>query len=190
MFDSDREEIKKIKEKEAIEALKEKIEEGEIPFDERVLEFERKFLYGEKISIFLPRLFDLMNEDYVKLKYPSSNRPEILISDEDGVCVFSFNHTKTVLLKNQVEEFTKEMKGFLVKNNSSAIFEKNEEINTIEFETAAIDVEIYNLIYIYSLNNRAFFCGFSCPKPYKEGWKLIAKACFETLIMEVEDENA
>lgn len=187
-------EIRKIKEKEEIELLVSEILSGETLIDEKPIIFEKRFFYDDTLSIFLPKDFDFMDMAMVKIKYPSENRPNIIISDLEGFYSFMLNHTNSKLKEAEIKEFTDIMKTTLSKSNASIIFKSTgqKEINDknigfLEFISPALDYDIYNLMYFVSFDERALIIGFNCIKDLSSSWKNIAKAVFETLeIKEVE----
>lgn len=188
------EEVREIKEKEEIELLVSEILSGETLIDEKPIIFEKRFFYDETLSVFLPKDFDFMDTEIVKIKYPSENRPNIIISDLAGLYSFMFNHTSSKLKKTEIKEFTDMMKTTLSRSNASIIFKSagQKEINGknigfLEFISPALDYDIYNLMYFLSFDERALIIGFNCIKDLSNSWKNIAKAVFETLeIKEVE----
>ena len=182
------EEVREIKEKEEIDLLVSEILDGETLIDEKPMEFEENYIYNESISVFLPKDFDLMNDELVKIKYPSNNRPNIIMSDTAGIYSFMFNHTDSKLKETEIKEFTNTMKQILTRSNSSIIFKANglkeingKEFGFLEFISPALDYDIYNLMYFVSFEGRALIIGFNCIKDLSNSWKNVAKAVFETL---------
>lgn len=180
--------IKDIKKEEKITEWLEGINDGQIIVNDYVLPFEVKSYFEENISISLPKEFDSMNPEYVKFKYPSENRPNIIISDINAVFSFTFSLTNSLLNESEIEEFKNNMKKLLGRMNGSILFKSDGiiEINNkacgfLEFISPAIDTDIYNLMYFVSYKEKALLVGFSCPKEDSLIWEEIAKAIFRTL---------
>lgn len=187
------EEIRKIKEQEEIEMILAEIKDGETLIEDHPVRFEEKKIYNKKIKIVLPEKYDHMKEEYVKIKYPSENRPQVIISDEDGTISFMFNITGAGVKEEELEEFRDSMKKFLGNLNGSIIFKESsmEKINgksigCIEFISPAMDSEIYNLMWFASFEGKAVIIGFNCIKEMSSTWKNIAKAVIRTLVFNEE----
>lgn len=187
------EEIRKIKEQEEIEMILAEIKDGETLIEDHPVRFEEKKIYNKKIKIVLPEKYDHMKEEYVKIKYPSENRPQVIISDEDGTISFMFNITGAGVKEEELEEFRDSMKKFLGNLNGSIIFKESsmQEINgkklgCIEFISPAMDSEIYNLMWFASFQGKAVIIGFNCIKEMSSTWKNIAKAVIRTLVFNEE----
>jgi hypothetical protein len=181
---------KKAEKKDIIE--EEKIEEVVI-YKEKVLPsivLEKRQLLGGKLSVDLPKGFDLMSKEMLASKYPANNRPTLVYTNENGSVNFGFNHTQNKLPKNRLKDylpaFVKQFGGIYP---SIEWFDKkvkkldNRDFIVLEFITPAIDSKIYNLMHITVLDGKMLMCTFNCTESQKAEWETKAKESLNSIVI-------
>lgn len=133
---------------------------------------------GGELTILLPDYFGLMSEELVNVKYPSGSRPTEIYSNESGTVSIGFNHTQNQM---ELEKLPKLLPAFVEQfsNMYPTIKWYKKEVRKIhgvdyvllEFETPAIDTEIYNLMAITVLDGRMLISTFNCTVGVKSEWK-------------------
>ena len=148
----------------------------------------QKSLLNDMIQIKVPDNFNQMSEDLLNIKYPSSQRPTFVLSDETGGINVAFNHTTNNANQNVIEaykdNFVKTFKNIYpsAKWKSSGVKEVNgKKIGYLELVTPAIDTKIYNLIFFTDCNGKLLLCTFNCTQKSIKKWSHIAMQIMESL---------
>ncbi|MDO3696054.1 hypothetical protein QVZ41_14470 [Wenyingzhuangia sp. chi5] len=145
-------------------------------------------LLGGKLIIDLPEGFGLMSAEMLAVKYPSSNRPTLVYTNENGTINFVFNHTKNAIPKDKLPELLPAFVGQFSSIYPQIKWYKNEmqKVNgkdfiVLEFMTPATDSKIYNIMYITVLEGRMLMCTFNCLESQKSEWETKAKASLNSV---------
>jgi hypothetical protein len=152
------------------------------------IELEKKQILNDKVEILLPKNFGIMPEDMLKLKYPSTNRPTLVYSDEDGAVNIAFNYTTNRASQQQIENYKDVFVSTFESSYPTAVWgEKGiKEINgrkvgILEVTTPAIDTKIYNLLFFTDLEGKLLICTFNCTSNKKSLWLESAKKILNSL---------
>ena len=148
---------------------------------ETAFKSEKLELLKGKVLVHLPDDFSLMDEEMLATKYPASNRPTLVYSNEDGSVNFAFNHTSNQIAEDKLPEV---LPAFVRQFNS--IYPKIqwlkkdvEKVNGKDFITPAVDTRIYNLMYVTELEGEMLMCSFNCMESQKSEWASKAKESLE-----------
>jgi len=152
------------------------------------VELEKRKILNDKVEILLPKEFEIMSEDMMKLKYPSERRPTLVYTDKTGGINVAFNHTASNATQQQIDAY---------KDNFVSMFKNlyptaewrgtgTNEINGrkvgyIELTTPAIDTKIYNLMFFTDLDGRLLLCTFNCVDKKQKDWIDTAKQIMNSL---------
>jgi hypothetical protein len=155
------------------------IRSGEIGINSRFYTFERTALLDGKLLVYLPADFADMPEDLAKIKYPSSDRPRIIKSDERGAATFTFGIVDSPLDEASVSELAAGMRTMLQRLNPAYLFldtagtEVLEMPRTgnIEYKSPAIDGTLYNVMYFAPLDGKTMMGTFCCHYDEHEEWR-------------------
>ena len=141
-------------------------------------ELVEKSVLGGELSILLPDYFNLMAKELVEIKYPSGNRPTEIYSDEQGGVSIGFSHTQNQM---ELEKLPELMPMFMEQFSNmyptikwgKTDIRKINGLNCVvlEFETPAVDTEIYNLMGITVLDGRMLIFTFNCIVPVRSEWE-------------------
>ena len=144
-----------------------------IPFDEREIIENRLFMT-------VPTEFALLPQELAKTKYPNENRPDIIFSNEIGSINITFSLTGDPLKDDDVKGTGEHLQQIIIKMNpscgiiSSEVIEENVRIGYFDFISPAIDGEIYNLMFIFSLEGEFILGTFNCMHQDMNNWQEIA----------------
>jgi hypothetical protein len=129
-----------------------------------------------------------MSEEMAELKYPSGNRPPIILTNDTGTVNLAINHMDSSTANDQIKDYHKLFKKTFNDTYPSATWytEKVEEFNgknisIIEILTPATDTKIYNLIVSMELEGRLLTCSFNCTENEMKDWKTIAKTIMNSI---------
>lgn len=145
-------------------------------------------LFDGKLIFRMPKLFSIMPQELVELKYPSVHRPNIIYTDESTTVNLTFNMTEHDLKESELEEFQIELMQVLGKSQPTAEFLENKilEINKkqfgyIEVITPSFDGNVYNLMFQTSVDGKALMGSFNCLEEDMGTWRPVAKAMLDTI---------
>lgn len=151
---------------------------------------EKLNLLGGKLIVNLPDGFGLMSEEMLVAKYPSSNRPTLVYTNENGTINFAFNHTQNKIPKDKLPEL---LPAFVGQFNSiypqiKWAKKETEIINgkqfvVLEFITPATDSKIYNIMYVTVLDGKMLMCTFNCLESQKSAWEVKAKKSLNSILI-------
>jgi hypothetical protein len=141
--------------------------------------FERTELFDGKLSALLPSEFTDLPAEIAKIKYPSSDRPKIIKTDERGTVAFTFNRIDSPLTNETVPELVESMRGMLQKLNPAYVFfdsdtldtEEGAKVGYLEYKSPAIDDSLYNVMHFVPFEGRTMMGTFSCPHGECEDWR-------------------
>jgi len=144
--------------------------------------FDTKSLLGNRLELKVPKGFDIMSEELMKLKYPSERRPTLVYSNDSGAINVALNLTENKASQAQMDAYKGMMVQTFTNMYPSAKWESNgvKEINGrkvgyLELITPAADTKIYNLIFFTDLDGKLLLCTFNCTEKNITKWQPAAK---------------
>ena len=160
---------------------------SEYPKDSFLL--TRKKVLSNKLSLLMPNNFKLMGRALLEKKYPSEGRrPTEVYTNENASINIAFNHTQNKATLDQLPEIESVLEKQF--QNPSVSFEKSEirKINgrdfiLIEFVSPAVDTQIYNLMFITSVEGRLLMGTFNCTENQRTNWESKAKEIVSSVIV-------
>jgi hypothetical protein len=141
------------------------------------VELKKTLVLNDKVEILLPKEFEIMSEDIMRLKYPSERRATLIYTDKKGEINVAFNHTTFEATQQQIEAY-KEHFVLAFKNafpsadwKATGVKEINgRKVGYMELVSPAIDTKIYNLIFFTDLEGRLLLCTFNCIEKEQKDW--------------------
>lgn len=146
------------------------------------VELENRSILSDKIDIILPVEFGEMSEEVIQTKYPAGDYPTLVYTNDECNVNVVFNHTDNECEEEDIEEYFNVLKENI--QNTSRIEEwysdgvENQngmKIAKMEFISPAVDTDIYNLMYLVSLDDRLLICSFNSTVELKDEWMPIAE---------------
>ena len=153
------------------------IKNGAAIIDGIQISFSRREIIRDRLFMTIPSEFELMEPELAELKYPGDKRPDIIFSNEEGAINISFSLTPDKLTNEDIEEAMVFLQTWIAKLNpaceiiSSNIFEEDIRIGYFDHISNAIDSEIYNLVFLFSLEGQFILGTFNCLHLDMAAWK-------------------
>lgn len=152
------------------------------------IDLETKSLLNDKVELKVPKEFDIMSEELIKMKYPSERRPTLVYSNESGGINVALNLTQNQasqqLIPAYKDNFVKTFKNLYPSaewKNSGVNTINGRKVGYLELVTPAMDTEIYNLMFFTDLDGKLLLCTFNCTKKSIEEWTPTAKEIMNSL---------
>lgn len=157
--------------------------------------FEKVKLFRKQMEIFLPEGFKDMPDYIAKKKYPSKHRPPMILMNEDNCVNFTFHLMDVALAENQLEKaadgFAKSMKQVYTnaKFQELQYGKRNDgsKMAWLSYESMAIDADMFNIMFITSLDGKMLYGSFNCILEMQKDWEEIALYCIRS-IKQTEEE--
>jgi hypothetical protein len=172
--------------------------DGPAKINGRFYAFGRRLVLNDRLSVLIPEDFAEMPEGFAKIKYPSGDRPNTIISDERGAVCFTFNTIDSPLDNESARELAEEMKSILQRLNPSYVFfdsgiietEQGGKTGFTEYKSPALDDTVYNLMYFAPLDGITMMGTFSCPYGEFGEWRPKVEEILSLIeIVEKEEES-
>ena len=152
------------------------------------IELELKSLLDDKVELKIPKEFDIMPEELMKLKYPSERRPTLVYSNESGGINVALNLTQNKasqdLIEPYVENFVNTFKNIYpsAEWKGSGVKEINgQKIGYLKLITPAIDTKIYNVMFFTDLDGKLLLSTFNCTEKSITEWEQTADEIMNSL---------
>ena len=178
---------------EELKIIIEQIKSGTVKINDLIIEIERKTFFNELFSIYIPKDLKQMPENIARMKYPSESRPKILYTNKKDTLNIGINYTEQEMEEDEVCAFRDVMKdAFIAVNPSSEILDSGElvidktNIGFYTFPNFAMGGQLYNLIFVLSLQGKALVCNFNCLKKDLKQWKLLFYGIMNTIGISME----
>ena len=147
-----------------------------------------KAVIDGKLSLLIPEAFSEMDEESLKLKYPSERRPTLVYTNGSGAINVAVNHTKNRMAPSDVGALHKQMDGMFRNLYPSATWFKSGVIDingrewfALNLRTPAIDTEIRNIMVGTSVEGRLLMVSFNVTKELEHQWLEPAEAIIQSL---------
>jgi hypothetical protein len=152
------------------------------------IELETKTLLNGKINLKIPKSFEIMTEEMLKLKYPSERRPTLVYTNESGEINVALNLTESKAAQNLIPIYKDKFVETFKNSYPSADWKDKDvklingkKVGYLELITPAIDTEIYNLMFFTDVDGKLLICSFNCTKKNISEWTAIAKEIMNSL---------
>lgn len=134
-------------------------------------------MLGDKLTILIPKNFQIMHEEMLKLKYPAERRPTLVYTNESGSVNIALNHTNNRMAETNLSRFHKNMedafKNIYPSANGfrSGVFKlAGRECFFIDLRTPALDTPIRNVIFATSCEGRMLLVSFNVTEKNENEW--------------------
>lgn len=146
------------------------------------LHFSPAKLFEGKMQIMIPDHFTDMSPLLAEVKYPSSQRPQIIKTNENGAVNFCFNLFEAPIDMEDIEATALKFRSALQRSQPSLLqFEQKTEhlvktlISWFDLQSFSLDKPIYNLIFVTSIGGKMMNGSLNCPKNLQDAWSPIMK---------------
>jgi hypothetical protein len=152
------------------------------------IDLENKLLLKGKVELKIPKYFNIMSEELMKLKYPSDRRPTLVYSNESGGINVGLNLTQNQASQQQISAYKDNFVQTFKKVYPSAAWKDSgvriingRKVGYLELITPAADTDIYNLMFFTDMNGKLLLCTFNCTKKDMNEWAPTAKEIMNSL---------
>lgn len=151
-------------------------------------DLEVRSLLDDKIELKVPIDFNVMSEELLQVKYPASNRPTLVYSNETGGINVAFNHTPNQANQEAIASIEQNLVQVFKTNFPTAEWKDHgtKEINGrqvgyLEMITPALDTDIYNLLFFTDVEGKLLICTFNCTIEHLNSWESTAHEIMSSL---------
>lgn len=146
-------------------------------------------ILNKHLKVFIPSGFVLMDEVSLKARYPiEGRRPSEVYTNAEGTINIAFNHTLT---KGGIADLPQFKQVFERQFNQPGISFMTSELKPIngtdfivlEFITPSPDGEVYNRMFITSLENRLLMGTFNCSVKLIQEWQSTANKIENSIVV-------
>jgi len=168
-----------------------------ITIDERTYAFHEVRFFEDKFKIHIPMDFVDMPVELAQIKYPSSDRPQIIKTDDTGSINITLNRIPNSISDEQIPEVKEGIKMILKRLNPSYLF-YDEGVETIEeklvgffeFKSPTIEDALFNRMFFVEFEHDVIMGVFNCPFSQHMPWRPIAKQIMQSVRVCCDKEAA
>lgn len=144
----------------------------------RWVEFEERQLVEGKIAMMVPKGFKDLDLESAKIKYPSEQRPQTILTDSSSATNILFSYMDEQIDNEEAEAVRDGILNVMVHVNPGirpqstgmeVISGKN--LAYVEFSNPTIDSKLYNLMYFLELDGKTLMGSFNCLAKSTKYWK-------------------
>lgn len=163
--------------------------EGDIQIENAVYQFSERTYFNELFSMCTPMSFEDMDADVIGIKYSGSTPPQIVIANPDGSINIAFHYTGIESPENELKSKAKEMERVIKRMHPSFVFDtqaflraqQDTLVQYFDFVSSALDEDVYNLIFLLSIQNYLLIGTFNCPEALADAWKPYTKLMLKSI---------
>lgn len=157
--------------------------------------FERRLLAKETITMMLPKDFVPMSPEIARMKYPSEQRPETILTDETGTVNLMFQYMEGEENNATIESFRNQIFGMMKRVNPGmkekeigSVEAAGKRIAYVEFSSPAIDGKLYNLMFYLAVKGQPLMGSFNCRTKEMKYWREAAFEMMQSIEMAESEE--
>lgn len=167
------------------------IRDGQLKIEDETIEFKEMSFYEGQIRMCMPAAFDVMEPELMDIKYPSSRRPDYIYTSESTSINVTLKIMEQQVKEEELEDFTEAMRNILQKTQpttkmlDTGMNEVNGlQIGYFDFISPALDNKIYNLMFLFIVDENVTMGSVNCLKKEMDIWKPIAYGMMESIFVE------
>ena len=182
--------VKQAKDPEQIDYLNidNNIHNGYVIVQYQKLELEERELVDGKITMCLPKTFQLMEPALVDIKYPGEDQPEFVYTNEKTTVNITFSLEKEHITNEAIEALrdalAKQMQQLYPDSpiaDQEIIEAGKKKVAYFSFEVPLLDEPAYNLMFFTTLEEGLLIGSFNCSVYDKKEWWPIVKQLLATI---------
>ncbi|BCJ92693.1 hypothetical protein acsn021_02620 [Anaerocolumna cellulosilytica] len=164
------------------------LDNGFVVINQKVYEIEEMALAEGKFTMSMPTEFGLLDESLAESKYPNLLRPQYIYSDKTTGVNITFTIDDKKIDAEEVEELKENL--ICILSDLHPEYEIIDEviihgddltIATFGFIKSTLDGELYQMIFLMSLNEKLLLGGFNCNAQVKEEWYPVIHQMVQTI---------
>jgi hypothetical protein len=168
----------------------------------RQYQFEARTFFAGRLSIHIPTCFFMMPAAAARVKYPSGERPQIIMTNDTGSVNITLSLAANSMTDAHIPEVRDGMKNLLKRLNPTILFlaegldalrvntANSEEgrdsigsktVGYFEFKAPALGEPLFNLMFVTAENGSALLGSFNCPYADHKAWRPVARQIMQSL---------
>ena len=162
----------------------------------KLIEFAERALIEERVIMMVPVDFQEMSQADAKLKYPSQERPQLILTDTSTAVNLMFNYLDQPIKNEDVATLCSQIiNGMKRVNSSISIQEEGVEIvgdKNVAYTTFShptLNGKLYNLMYFVELDGRSLMISFNFQTKDLKYWKPVAFEMMRSLKFVEQSKN-
>ena len=143
-----------------------------------LVEFAEQSVLDDQFTILIPSCFEEMSPEDARLKYPSEQRPQHIVTTQDTSVNLCISLLDVPASNDQTPQNVLEMKSILkMTNPATEFFESGLEaledfdLAWFEYKSFAIDGQIYNIMFTASAYDKMLHGAFNCTFGHQDAWR-------------------
>lgn len=152
-------------------------------------DLEYVVIFNEKVNVKIPHGFHDMEDQYIKLKYPLENRPQVIKCNDNMDIDFKYSlmeiDTSESVILYLIEEIKKSVFNFnsSFKKIEDYIYydENNNTIAGFSFSNEVLDGIAYNTIFLRQFDNYIINASMGCPYENKDQYMKYMEESIKTM---------
>lgn len=164
------------------------IHDGYVIVQYQKLELEERALVDEKITMCLPKDFQLMKPELVDIKYPGEDQPEFVYTNEKTTVNMTFSLEKEHISNEAIESLrdalAEQMQQLYPDSpiaDQEIIEAGRKRVACFSFEVPLLDEPAYNVMFFMALTEGLLIGSFNCSVYDKKEWRPIVKQLLTTI---------
>lgn len=153
-----------------------------------LVQFERKELFKDKLSIMLPVSFVTLPQKLAKIKYSSQQRPQVIKTSRDTTVNLGMSMADVEIYEENIKQLRNQTQEALKRLNPAFIFydsnieTKNVPLGWFEFKSYGIDSDVYNLMFISIIDGKMLHGTFNCDYEDTLEWRDAARQMMYSIL--------
>lgn len=153
-----------------------------------LVQFERKELFKDKLSIMLPVSFVTLPQKLAKIKYSSQQRPQVIKTSRDTTVNLGMSMADVEIYEENIKQLRNQTQEALKRLNPTFIFydsnieTKNVPLGWFEFKSYGIDSDVYNLMFISIIDGKILHGTFNCDYEDTLEWRDAARQMMYSIL--------
>ncbi len=140
------------------------------------------------LEMLLPEGFTEMDAATLATKYPGENRPTLVFTNETGAINIAINHTQNQVAPNQLTQLHQQLDSSVRQAQPQAtwMFSGFQHYHgkkwiQLEFQSAAIDTKVHNMMISTSADGRMLAVSFNCTDEHAAKWLEIGREIIKSV---------
>ncbi|HEX9510672.1 MAG TPA: hypothetical protein VF939_09320 [Puia sp.] len=149
---------------------------------------EKVSLVDNKVTLLVPKGLSIMSAEMWKLKYQQRERPELVLTDEDGEVNLVGKRTQQPATDAQIASYTDFQLAQLRKSRSDMTVLGNgikvvngKKVGYIKFLSQAVDQPVFNYYFFVVVDGKILFFTFNCIEKLRKVWEMTADEIVDSL---------
>lgn len=149
--------------------------------------YEREFLNGQVVML-IPKLLQPMPEELIQIKYPNPERPEWIVSDEEGNVSLGISLEKGKIEDGDIEEIVNILKKEMQRmypasqiETEKSVGEGKEKVYWFSLDIPLIDDICCHIMFFREVKDGLLMGTLDCSKDEKKMWKEVLRQILGTI---------